>query len=252
MRWRYAEAQATVLLNDGFAVLDRERPDVDSKLGDNFDVSGDRVGKRHALPLVARFTNDRWDNTVGVCDRLDTRLRRQRARQLHGSWRVTQFLQWAAPPPLARVTQAEWHERRLAVSTAAGSEPAIEGGSVRALFEQRLLPLASGLDAAFVALWLHTFRSFTTPRSLFDCLEKRYAELDQLCNPKLGPRCVRCCAACTKWELPAFDDARLLNLNKKRSEADVLRCVRRCQRSEYVFAPQRRDRPLPLARAQAV
>jgi hypothetical protein len=27
MRWRYAEAQATVLLNDGFAVLDRERPD---------------------------------------------------------------------------------------------------------------------------------------------------------------------------------------------------------------------------------
>jgi hypothetical protein len=41
MRWRYAE----VLYDDGFAVLDRERPDVDSKLGDNgsdwFDVSGD-------------------------------------------------------------------------------------------------------------------------------------------------------------------------------------------------------------------
>jgi hypothetical protein len=37
-------------------------------------VSGDRVGKRHALPLVARFTNDRWDNTVGVCDRFDIRL----------------------------------------------------------------------------------------------------------------------------------------------------------------------------------
>ena len=34
MRWRYVEAQATVLLcDDGFAVLDRERPDVDSKLG---------------------------------------------------------------------------------------------------------------------------------------------------------------------------------------------------------------------------
>jgi hypothetical protein len=32
--------------------------------------------------------------------------------------------------------------------------------------------------------WLHTFRSFTTPRSLFDCLEKRYAEFDQLCDPK--------------------------------------------------------------------
>jgi hypothetical protein len=41
-------------------------------------------------------------------------------------------------------------------------------------------------------------------------------------------------------------------LNRKRCEADVLRCVRRCQRGEYVFSPQRRDRPLPLARARAV
>jgi hypothetical protein len=45
MRWRYAEAQATVLLYDGFAVLDRERSDVDSKLGGNhsdwIEVSGD-------------------------------------------------------------------------------------------------------------------------------------------------------------------------------------------------------------------
>ena len=96
----------------------------------------------------------------------------------HGSLCVTQFLQWAAPSPLARVTQAERRELRLAVSSVAGSEPAIEGGTVRALFEQRLLPLASGVDAAFVALWLHTVRSFSTPRSLFDCLEKRYAELD--------------------------------------------------------------------------
>ena len=43
---------------------------------------------------------------------------------------------------------------------------------------------------------------------------------------ELGPRCARCCAASTKWAWPAFDDARLLNLNKKRHEADVLRCVR--------------------------
>jgi hypothetical protein len=57
--------------------------------------------------------------------------------------------------------------------------------------------------------------------------------------------------ASTKWAWPAFDDARLLNLNKERREADVLRCVRRCQRGEYVFAA-RRDRPLPLARARAV
>ena len=79
-------------------------------------------------------------------------------------------------PPLARVTQAERRELRLAVSSAAVSEPAIEGGSVRALFEQRLMPLASGVDAAFVSLWLHTFRSFTTPRSLFDCLVDRFGK----------------------------------------------------------------------------
>jgi hypothetical protein len=46
---------------------------------------------------------------------------------------------------------------------------------VRALFEQRLLPLASGVDAAFVALWLHTFRSFTTPLA-FDCLVDRFGK----------------------------------------------------------------------------
>ncbi len=56
------------------------------------------------------------------------------------------------PSPLARVTQAERRELRFAVSSVAGSKSVIEGGSVRALFEQRLLPLASGFDAAFVAL----------------------------------------------------------------------------------------------------
>jgi hypothetical protein len=35
MRWRYAEAQTTVMLCDRFAVLDRERLDVDTKLGGN-------------------------------------------------------------------------------------------------------------------------------------------------------------------------------------------------------------------------
>jgi hypothetical protein len=123
MRWRYAEAQAIVLLyDDGFAVLDRERHDVDSTSWaandrDWIDVSGDRVGKRHALPLVARFTNDRWDNTVGVCDRFDTRLDDSALGSFDGSRRVTQFLQWAAPPPLARVTQAERRELRLAISS---------------------------------------------------------------------------------------------------------------------------------------
>jgi hypothetical protein len=40
-----------------------------------------------------------------------------------------------------------------------------------------------------------------------------------------------------EWAWLAFDDAHLLSLNKKRREADVVRCVRRCQRGEYVFAP---------------
>ncbi len=40
MRWRHAEAQAIVLLNDGFAVLDRERPDVDSKAGRQTTATG--------------------------------------------------------------------------------------------------------------------------------------------------------------------------------------------------------------------
>jgi hypothetical protein len=83
--------------------------------------------------------------------------------------------------------------------------------------------------------------------------EKRYAEFDQLCNPKSNSAAMRALLRCEhEWAWPAFDDARLLNLNKKRREADVLRCVRRCQRGEYVFAPQRRDRPLPMARARAV
>ncbi len=87
------------MYDDGFAVLDLERSDVDStswaaNCSDWIDVSGDRVGKRHALPRVARFTTDRWDNTVGVCDRFDTRLDDCALGSFHGSPRVTQFLQW--------------------------------------------------------------------------------------------------------------------------------------------------------------
>jgi hypothetical protein len=75
----------------------------------------------------------------------------------------------------------------------------------------------------------------------------------QLCNLKSNSAAMRALLRCEDaWAWPAFDDARLLNLNKKRREADMLRCVRRYQRGEYVFAPQRRYRPLPLARARAV
>jgi hypothetical protein len=62
--------------------------------------------------------------------------------------------------------------------------------------------------------------------------EKCYAELDQLCNPKSNSGAMRALLRHEhKWAWPAFDDARLLNLNKKRREADVLRCVHRCQRA---------------------
>ncbi len=82
--------------------------------------------------------------------------------------------------------------------------------------------------------------------------EKRDAELDQLCNPKSNSAEMRALLRCElEWTWSAFDNARLLNLNKKRREADVLRALR-CHRGEYVFAPQRRDRPLPFARARAV
>ena len=129
MRWRYAES---VLFERRIRCAGpratRRRLQAGRQRRDWFDVSGDRVGKCHALPLVARFTNDRWDNTVGVCDRFDTRLDDGALGSFDDSRRVTQFLQWAAPFPLVRVTRAERRELRLADSSAAASEPAIEGG----------------------------------------------------------------------------------------------------------------------------
>jgi hypothetical protein len=107
----FVETQATVLLYDGFAVLDRERPDVDSNLGGNgsdwFDVSGDRVGNvtRYRLSR-ARFTDDRWDNPIPATSAIETMFAIGSTPgfddgalgSFHGSRRVTQFVQWAAPP----------------------------------------------------------------------------------------------------------------------------------------------------------
>ena len=62
------------------------------------------------------------------------------------------------------------------------------------------------------------------PLPVFD--DNVYAELDQLCNPKSNSAAIRALLRCEhEWAWPAFDDARLLNLNKKRRgrEADVLR-----------------------------
>lgn len=46
-------------------------------------MSGDRVGNvtRNRLSR-SRFTSDRWDKPIDVCDLLDAQLRRRRARQL--------------------------------------------------------------------------------------------------------------------------------------------------------------------------
>ena len=63
-------------------------------------------------------------------------------------------------------------------------------------------------------------------------------DIDQLCNSKSNsPRCERGCAASTSGRGWRLTMQRLLNLNKKRHEADVLRCVRRRQRGECFFAP---------------
>jgi hypothetical protein len=123
---------------------------------------------------------------------------------------------------------------------------------VRALFEQCLLPLASNVDAAFVALLAAhvplVHDAALALRLSGEALRPSWTSSAIPSRTRAAMRC--CCAASTKWAWPAFDDARLLN--KKRREADVLRCVHRCQRGEYVFAPQRRNRPLSLARARAV
>ncbi len=66
-------------------------------------MSGDRVGKRHALPLVARTLHRR---PLGQSDSGDSRDRIGSTSgfddgalgSFHGSRRVTQFVQWAAPP----------------------------------------------------------------------------------------------------------------------------------------------------------
>jgi hypothetical protein len=92
---------------------------------DWFDVS------RRPRLQRACFTADRWDNVIGVCDRFDARIRRRRARQLAASTARGASRSFCTQFPLARVTQA-----KRARAAPHQIEP-IEGGSVRALFEQR-------------------------------------------------------------------------------------------------------------------
>jgi hypothetical protein len=152
----------------------RKRPcccltgDVDSKLGGNgsdwIDVSGDRVRQRHALPCRASPTTAGSMRLVfAIGSTPGSTTTRSAASTTRGASRS--FCSGPRRAPLARVTQAERRELRLAVSSVAGSELAIEGGSVRALFEQRLLPLASGVDAAFALGCTRSARSRRRARS---------------------------------------------------------------------------------------
>jgi hypothetical protein len=173
MRWRYAKAQATVLLCDGFAVLDRERLYVDYKLAANgidwVDVSDD------ASANVTRFRLSRASPPTAGTLRLvfaigstpGSTTTRSAASTARGASRSL----W-----LARVTQLSGASC-LAVSNRLRA-------AVCARPSNSACCRASGVygPRGLCRSWLHTVRSFSTPRSLFDCLEKRYAELDQLCN----------------------------------------------------------------------
>ncbi len=89
---------------------------------------------------------------------------------VHGSRRVTQFLQWAAPSPLARVTQAERRELRLAVSSRLRAAVCARSSN------SACCRWRAASTRPLSRSWLHTFRSFTTPRSLFDCLVDRFGK----------------------------------------------------------------------------
>ena len=135
MRWRYVEAQATALPYDGFAVLDRKRPDIDSNLSGKRQRLVRRE-RRSRTGNVSRFRLSRASPTTAGTIRLvfaigSTPARRKRARQLP---------RLAARHAVTAVGR-ERRELRLAVSSAAGSESAIEDGSVRAL---RTVPAAAG------------------------------------------------------------------------------------------------------------
>jgi hypothetical protein len=107
MRWRYVEAQAIVLLNDGgFVVLDRERSDVDSKLGGKRQ----RLVRRERRPRRQRHALGQSDWCLRSVRHPASTTARSAASTARGASRS--FWQWAAPPPLARVKQAE-RPRRL-------------------------------------------------------------------------------------------------------------------------------------------
>ncbi len=84
-------------------------------------------------------------------------------------------------------------------------------------------------------------------KGLLEKLPTKWERLNARARPALQCQvAMRCCAASTSGRGRHLTMRACSTLNKQRREADVLRCVRRCQRGEYGFAPQCRDRPLPL------
>ncbi len=182
MRWRYAEAQATVLLFDGFAVLDRERPDVDSKVGGNRQ----RLVRRERRPRSATsrasacracVTNDRCDTmrlmfAIGSTPGFDDGA----LGSFHGSRRVTQFLQCAAPSP--------WRASRRPSGASCASPSRVQLAASRRLRAAVCARSSNRVCCRWRVAstrplsrsWLHTFRSFTAPRLLFDCLVDRFGK----------------------------------------------------------------------------
>jgi hypothetical protein len=175
MRWRYAEAQVTVLLYDGFAVLDRERSPTSIRSwvangNDWFDVKRRNV-TRFRLSRASPTTAGTIRLVFAIGSTPASTTARSAASTARGASRSfcsgPRRPRWRASRRPSGASCVSPSRVRLAVSRRLRA-------AVCALFEQRLLPLASGVDAAFVACsWLLTFRSFTTPRSLFDCLVDR-------------------------------------------------------------------------------
>jgi hypothetical protein len=106
-------------------------------------VSRDRVGNVTRFRLSRASPTTAWDNTVGVCDRFDTRLRRRRARQLPQLAAASRSF-CSGPRSHRWRASRRPRELRLAVSNAAGTEPAIEGGSGARALRTAPAAVASG------------------------------------------------------------------------------------------------------------
>jgi hypothetical protein len=160
-----------VLLFDGFAVLDHERPDVDSKLGGNgsdwFDVSGDRVGNVTRLTFRLSRASPTTVGTIRLVFAIGSTpfFDNGALGSFHSSRRVTQLLQWAAP--------SRWCASRTPSGASCASPSRVRLAVSRRLRAALCARSSNSACCRWRAAstrplsrsWLHTFLSFTTPRS---------------------------------------------------------------------------------------